>query len=128
MSKSEKAILNETLVAVSALPETLIIRNNTGMAWQGRRLNLRPGETVRVTADMVILTNARPIHFGVEGSADGIGVSQGRGLAVETKTATGRQQDNQRNFERAWVKAGGLYILARSPDEAVAEIRKALKQ
>jgi hypothetical protein len=119
---SEKSILNDTLVAVSAVPETLAYRNNTGSAWQGRRVDVSPGQTVVVQPGMVILAAARFISFGLPGSADIMGASGGRPLAIETKTLTGTQQELQRNFERAWIRAGGLYILVRSPQEAVSRL------
>lgn len=122
-NRSEKAILNDTLVALSAEPDTLIYRNNTGQAWQGKRITPPVGATIRVTHGMVILEEARPIAFGLPGSGDGMGASAGIPLAVETKTAKGRQAEIQRNFQRRWEQCGGLYILARSPEQAVAELR-----
>lgn len=122
--RSEKAILNDTLVALSAEPDTIVWRNNTGQAWQGQRVERRIGSTIEVTPGMVILQNARPISFGLPGSGDGMGASAGIPLAVETKTATGRQAEIQRNFQRRWEQCGGLYILARSPEQAVRELRE----
>lgn len=122
MSQSEKAILNPTLVAVSALPETMIYRQNTGQAWQGRPVNRTPGTYVLVEPGMKILAEARPIRFGLEGAGDAVGATRGRPLQIETKTLTGPQREAQKLFEQAWVKAGGLYILARSAREAVEMI------
>lgn len=119
MSRSEKAILNDVLVAVSALPDAMVWRNNTGQAWQGGRVKARVGEKVTVEPGMVILRNARPINFGLTGSGDALGAVQGRPVAIETKARRGYQSEQQANFERAWVRCGGLYILARSPEEAV---------
>lgn len=117
--QSEKAILNETLVAVSALPKTLVFRNNTGMAWQGDPARPRVGSMVRVEPGMVILRNARPIHFGLPGSADILGSTDGRPLAIECKDHNGTQLPSQQSFEKAWVKAGGIYVIVRSVDEAL---------
>jgi hypothetical protein len=117
---SEKRYLAEQLIDVSAMPKTIIWRNNTGQAWQGNRVEGRPGTLVRIEHGMVILRNARPVKFGLEGSGDAIGATHSRPLAVETKTLTGRQRESQIMFERAWVKAGGIYILAR-PGESVRE-------
>ena len=123
MGASEKSILNDSLVAFSAEPETLVFRNNTGMAWQGRKVEVRAGQPVVVQPGMVILRDARPIRFGLNGSGDIIGVSRGRGLAVETKPEKGQQREAQILFERAWVKAGGIYILARSAEEGIEKFR-----
>lgn len=122
MAKSEKAVLNDVLVAASALPETLVFRQNTGMAWQGEPLHAKTGSTVTVRPGMRILMNARPINFGLVGSGDILGANRGRPLAIETKTLTGAQREAQRNFEAAWVRAGGLYILARSVDDVLAAL------
>jgi hypothetical protein len=122
----ENLIVNQALVALSAEPETLVFRNNTGMAWQGKLLDLAVGDHFIVTPGMVVLAAARPVHFGLEGSGDIIGASVGKPLAVETKTTVGRQSKVQVAFGRAWTKAGGIYILARSADEAVQKTRTAL--
>lgn len=137
MSRSEKAILNDTLVAVSAEPETIAWRNNTGQAWAGGRVGLitgqvitisdpkggRPARHITVTQSTTLLLNSQPITFGLPGSGDILGASAGRPLSVEVKDATGRQSDIQKRFEAAWVRAGGIYLLVRSPEEAVAALR-----
>lgn len=123
MSMSEAGILARTLVSVSALPDTLIYRQNTGTAWQGTPVNRTPGEYVRVEPGMKILANARPIDFGLAGAGDAVGVSRGRPVQIETKTLSGRQREIQQNFERAWVKAGGIYILARHHDDAISALK-----
>lgn len=119
---SEKAILNDTLVALSALPDTLVWRNNTGQAWQGKRITPRVGSTVTVTHGMVILLEARPVSFGLPGSGDILGCSSGFPLSVEIKAESGRQETTQKNFERRWTACGGIYILARSPSQAVDSV------
>lgn len=120
---SEKSILNETIVRVSALPETCVWRNNTGMAWQGQQINARVGTYVKVERDMVLLRDARPVRFGLPGSSDIIGAHAGRPVAIETKAANGQQAELQSSFERAWVKAGGLYVLARTASDAPFALR-----
>jgi hypothetical protein len=69
---------------------------------------------------MVILTAARPITFGLPGSGDILGVARGFGFALEAKTETGRQSDQQKKFQAAFERAGGRYGLFRSAEEAVA--------
>jgi hypothetical protein len=121
---SEKRILNEGLIAVSALPDVMAWRNNTGTGWvlAGGGKMLRPpiGSMVRVTPGMVILSEARPITFGLPGSGDILGVAPGFGFALEAKTETGRQSDQQKKFQAAFERAGGRYGLFRSAEEAVA--------
>lgn len=116
---SEKADLNATLCRVSALPDTICHRQNTGQAWQGTPVTAAIGDTVRVRPGMKILADARPIDFGVPGGGDIAGCRRGIAFQIEQKTRTGSQRDQQRIFQSAWEKAGGIYILARSPSQAV---------
>lgn len=121
--RSEQAILNDTLVALSEEPDTLVFRNNTGQAWQGQRVERTIGSRIEVEPGMVILRNARPISFGLPGSPDIIGVSGGYALGDEVKKRTGRQAQIQKNFEQRWNQCGGIYLLSRSPEQAVADLR-----
>lgn len=118
MKRSEKAIQNDTLVSVSSLPQTMCWRNNTGEAWQGKRAKFYPGTTIPVPPGTVVLVEARPVKFGLTGSADILGATAGRPLAIEVKDATGRQEDDQVKFQRAWEAAGGVYLLVRDPEDA----------
>lgn len=68
------------------------------------------------------------IKIGVEGMADIGGVlSDGRCLQVETKTATGRLREAQIAWREMVISMGGLYVLARSPDDACRAVLEALK-
>lgn len=118
--RSEKAIQNDTLIAITALPGLMAWRNNTGQAWQGELRRAGIGQLVRVERGMVILGNARPIRFGIPGSPDIIGVYNQRGFGLEMKTRTGRQREEQAKFQAAWERAGGLYGLPRSVEDALA--------
>ena len=64
------------------------------------------------------------MRYGVNGCADisGLVTIDGMGvrLEVEVKSATGRQSPDQKRFEQMIRSRGGVYILARSVDEAVA--------
>ena len=95
---SETEILRAVLVAVTALPDTVAWRNNTGVA---------------VTAARQV------VRFGAPGAPDILGVRAGRAFGIEIKTPTGRQSAAQVAFQRAYERAGGLYIIARSVDDAV---------
>lgn len=122
LGRSEHAIQNDALMGITALSDTMAYRQNTGSAWQGVPVNVPPGEYVRVLPGMKILAQARPIDFGLEGAGDITGHRRGRAFQVEMKTATGRQRRAQETFEKAWVKRGGIYILARSAGEAVDRV------
>jgi hypothetical protein len=96
---TETPVLSAVLVAVSALQEACIWRNNTG------KLPDRFG---------------RWVSFGLIGSADIIGAVGGRPVAIETKRPRGgRFSDEQIRFASAWRRAGGLYLPARSVQEAL---------
>lgn len=56
-------------------------------------------------------------HFvrGAEpGTADLIGCYRGRAIALEVKTAKGKQQPSQIQWERQWTDTGGRYFVVRS--------------
>lgn len=62
------------------------------------------------------------VTYGLVGSADIVGVCRGRGVAIEVKAGRDRQRPEQIAFQRAWERAGGLYIIARSIDDARAAL------
>lgn len=70
----------------------------------------------------------RKIKFGVEGEADlqGIIAPTGRMLGIECKTGTGRLSAAQKRWRDMLIKFGGLYIEARSIDQVLDEINRAL--
>jgi len=60
----------------------------------------------------------RAIRSAPDGTPDLIGVMQpGRAFAIEVKAAKGQQREAQKNWQKAWEKRGGIYILARSVDD-----------
>lgn len=122
--KSESRIQAEVLVDVTALPDVMAWRENSGFAWVGTEVKARVGSTVRVTADMKILSNARPLRAGTPGIGDIMGVGQGSAFALEVKDAEGKQEESQVRFQRAFEAAGGVYSVVRSADEAVAFLRR----
>ena len=98
----ETPIMRDILVAATALPGVHLWRHNTGLA-----------RTI----------DGRYIRFGLIGSADIIGAVRGHPVAIETKrTVGGRHAKKQQDFAEAWTKAGGVYILARSVDDALSAL------
>jgi len=66
----------------------------------------------------------RIIRAGVKGAADISGIIRNRSgfgirLEIEVKTGSGRQTPQQKHFQRMIESLGGLYLLARSIQEAV---------
>lgn len=90
------------LCAVTALPGAMFWRQSSGVfkTMDGRR-------TVKVAA---------------VGVGDILGAYRGRPVAIETKTVDGRLRKTQKLFRAAWESAGGIYLIARSPEEALAAL------
>ena len=104
----EAAIQARILLALQReWPEALWWINKTGTAW---------------TKD-----GSRPVTYGLKGSSDILGCLSGLMICVEVKTADGRQEESQVRFEAAIRKAGGVYLISRSPTEAIEGIRSALQ-
>lgn len=65
--------------------------------------------------------------YGLKGSSDIMGILQGgRLLCVEIKSGKARQSKVQNNFEKMVQGFGGVYILARSPEEALNLVKHCL--
>jgi len=99
MATAETNIMNACMVALS-VAGCLVWRNNAGVLKDA---------------------SGRPIRYGLcVGSADLIGVApDGKFLAVEVKTATGRTSEAQDRFIAAVLRLGGRAGVARSPEGAV---------
>lgn len=97
---SESALLSRILIALGRDPRCFIFRNNTGCLPDYR---------------------GRAVRFGLIGSADILGCLRpsGRFLAIEVKAMNGYQSEAQKNFQRVITEAGGVYILARSVEDAI---------
>ena len=132
---TETAILKRTLLAIGKLANVRTWRNNTGMAWMGRTVRIHRAGKVIVNPGDVVIRDARPVQFGLKGSGDIIGIKAlkitpahvgltiGQFVSVETKTQTGRQTEQQEKFGAMVSSLGGLYTVARDPDQAAEIIR-----
>lgn len=96
-------VTQPVLVAVTALPGAIFWRQNQGTfrTMDGRRV---------VSATSIV------------GISDILGAYRCRPVAIETKTRTGSLRKTQIIFRANWEKAGGIYIVARSPEEAIAAL------
>ena len=103
MSNAETEIHNRILVALSKAfhPRGIFWRQNAGQVRSDR---------------------GAWISLGPPGISDIVGVIDGRAVFVEVKTKTGNQRDAQRKWQAAVERAGAIYIIARSPEEALAAI------
>lgn len=126
MSTPEQVLSSEIVAAVGALPGLRLWRQNTGVAYQPisdagrealRQLARRPG--------MV-----RPVHYGLPGSTDYIGLvaPRGRFVGLEVKTERGRLSEQQGRFGAMVQSLGGIWIPARSVDEARDGVARALRE
>lgn len=113
MTPTEAQIQYDILRHFGSRPDMLIWRNNVGV---GRTLQ-----------------DDRVKRFGLPGSPDILGVLMirdsddlqripnhppfGLALGIEVKTEHGRQSEKQQNFEDAFTKRGGIYVLARSIED-----------
>ena len=68
----------------------------------------------------------RPVtRVGVDGMGD-VGMilgPHGRACWIEAKSESGRQRESQANFQRMVESQGGVYILARSAEDAIGQLR-----
>ena len=113
MTNPETKIQTRIMLALSDAG-CIVWRNESALTWVGR--------VIHQQGDTVTLANARRLRAGLcTGSSDLIGIHKptGRFLAIEVKTATGRQSTEQRTFLQAVINAGGIAGIARSPQEAV---------
>lgn len=73
------------------------------------------------------LYDERKFSIGLDGSGDLTGVLPGgRRLEVEVKSGTGKLSAQQERFKNMIEAHGAVYILARNPEEALAEIKSKL--
>ena len=103
---TESPVLREVLLAVACQPDVLCWRQNVGAAKD------------RATGQVV--------RFGVPGCADVIACVSGVFVALETKRPRGgKHAENQKRFRDAVVRAGGIYRLVRSEEEALVALAEA---
>jgi len=97
---TEPQLQDAIRLALGSVPGLVLWRNNCG------------------TAEI----RGYPVKFGVAnpGGADLIGIYNGRFVAVEIKTPTGRQSPDQKRFQSLVESKGGEYVILRSVDDAKA--------
>lgn len=112
---AETDIAHSILLAIGQRPDVLAMKRTVGkfraLDNPARIVTVgTPGEpdigavvAVRITPEMV-------------------GRTVGIAVGIEVKTAIGRQREGQKLFEHAWTKRGGIYVLARSVEDAVCAI------
>lgn len=117
---SEINLMREIQVALTEVGAR-VFRNNVALAWASNLIHrATKRETVTLNPGDIVLRNARPIHAGlIDGASDYIGWSQnGLFVACEVKQPGGRITPKQVTFLGNVREAGGIAILADSPDGA----------
>lgn len=103
---TEGEIQREILDALALIPGVCAWRNNTGVSRSGGRY----------------------VRFGIAGQGDITGLLRGgRRLEMEVKTAKGKVSPEQEKFGAEITAMGGLYIVARSVEDALTAVRAALE-
>jgi hypothetical protein len=74
-----------------------------------------------------VQTENRFFRFGAVGAPDIVAVIGGRYVGIEVKAARGIQSSAQREFEGRLRMAGGVYVIARSLEDAVASLDPLLR-
>ena len=89
-----------------------------------RDLGSRPDMRLWRQSSGVAFRGTAAIRFGINGCADLSGIlHDGRRVEIEVKTAKGRQSKQQRAFEFMIARFGGIYLIARSTEDALVQLR-----
>jgi hypothetical protein len=96
-------VTSPVLVAVSKLPGAVFYRQNCGLF-----LTLDGKRHIRATS--------------IEGLGDIVGTYRGYSIHIETKKRRGVQGESQRMYQKKHEQAGGVYIIAKSPEQALAAL------
>lgn len=77
-------------------------------------------------APIETLRKLRRMMIGLKGEPDISGCLDGLWIGIEVKTASGKQPPDRAKFQRIIEARGGIYIVARTPGEAIEKIEAAL--
>lgn len=78
---------------------------------------------------ILYLQRQRPVTFGIPGQADtsGILAPSGHRLEIEIKAGSDRLRPEQVTFREMVTRTGGIYVEARSVEDAVESVRRAME-
>lgn len=101
------------MIAVGARPDVLIWKQPVGLfrSLQDPTRKIFVGTPGQSDAMAVVSVTITP---------DMVGKKIGVAVAPEFKTATGKQRDNQRDWQEAFEKRGGVYRIVRGPADMLA--------
>ncbi len=114
-----------------AFPGSRLWRANVGAAVPYSVIRQVLGLLVQgnIAEAIQFLQRQRTVTFGIPGQADtsGILAPGGRRLEIEIKTGSDRLRPEQATFKEMVVRAGGIYVEARSVEDAVDGVRRHLE-
>jgi len=99
---TEAATQRQLLAILGPVAGLHIERTNTGVAVDPR--------------------TGRHVRFGTPGAPDVRLTVAGRAVAIEVKSPRGRQSDDQRRWQAAHERAGGVYLLCRDAVATALEV------
>lgn len=112
----ESSVQGKILFALGSLPELRLWRQNAG---------LLQVTSARECPHCRWVIPRRAVRGAPDGAADLSGICHGgRRLEIEVKTSVGKQRDSQKRWEEMIRQRGGVYLLARSTDDALNQLRK----
>lgn len=95
-----------------SVPESQVVRDVINYlfmrGWLAWRNNTGGGRFQNKGSDVV-----RYVQFSTPGAADVFALRNGRFLAVEAKTETGKQSEDQQMWQQSIEANGGVYVLVR---------------
>lgn len=106
---AHQELVDQILIAVGSHPRVRLWPRRVGVA--------------------IPLGKQHPVRFGIPGETDlqGIIAPWGRLLAIEVKTGSGRLSKDQARFRNMIEKFGGLYVEARSVEDALQAVLGAIE-
>lgn len=113
---SETALMVAIRDAIAREPGVLVWRNNSGRLQDARGRWVSYGLGVG-SADLIAVVHIPPCYEGPD-------TNFARFMALEVKTAKGRERDEQVCWARAVRKVGGFCATVRSVPEAMAALQR----
>jgi hypothetical protein len=77
---------------------------------------------------MVAEASRGAVRSAPNGTADLIGCVCGHPVAIEVKAGRDRLREEQANFRDQWLRGGGIYIIARSAEQGIADLRQEINK
>lgn len=150
--KLETDILRETMLALGQRDDVILWRQNTGGIEFGGPSSEDIKRAIAILMDVrrvhrsedaltclrsVLARKTQMIRYGLKGQADLTGVliihafggwPFGVRLELELKSESGKQTKEQKDFEAMMLRAGVVYICARSAAEAIEGVDRAKRE